>query len=135
MSQRKQYPRLRRSHNYSTLEDAKRELVRCGYIDAFSPPGDPGKWVRIKDPKAFAIAKRSGARTYIIVAYPTKEEIACLQGTTHDTGEPSSNVDEKESLNDSEATSMRTAEPADSPSTTVSAPKMERSAGTQDASG
>ena len=69
--------RLRRSNRYESPEAARIELGRCGYVDAFATPGWPQKWQRVGEREAWAIARPTRARTWIITEYP-EERPGCM---------------------------------------------------------
>jgi len=91
---KKQHPRLRRSDRYDSPEDARRELVRCGYMDTFVPPGWPAQWTRTGKDAPFAVAQ--GARKWRIVPYPETGPWV----TTPDLDELLDAAEEQERLND-----------------------------------
>ncbi len=109
----KRRARLRLAERYESPEAAKTELVRCGYVDCSIPIGHPQKWVRPEEgsaSKGFAVARRTGARTWIIVEYPKEES---WLPTISDPGGWPLNEGEKLLLMDSAAMSTQTHEPLD----------------------
>lgn len=53
---------------HATVVDARRELVRCGYVDVHTLPHDPiGRWRKVKDRRApeLAIQREQRARSVV----------------------------------------------------------------------
>lgn len=100
--------RLRRSNRYESPEACRIELGRCGYVDAFASPGWPQKWQRTGEREAWAIARPTRARCWIITEYP-KEEPGCMY--INGVAVRSSSADEKEPSSDSGQPSSTLHEP------------------------